>query len=50
RTKHVDIYYHYVKERVCNNHLTVKHVCTTAMTTNSLTKPLDRVAYERFLC
>ena len=48
RTKHVDIYYHYVKERVRNGHLKFQHVCTSAMAAG-LTKPLDRVAHERFL-
>ncbi|KAF1934446.1 poly protein, partial [Didymella exigua CBS 183.55] len=50
RTKHLDIYYHYVKERVCDSYLTVEHVHTTAMAADSLTKPLNRVAHERFLC
>ena len=49
RTKHVDIYYHYVKERVRDGNLKVEHVRTTAMAADGLTKPLDRVAHERFL-
>jgi hypothetical protein len=49
RTKHVDIYYHYVKERVRDGHLKVQHVRTSAMAADGLTKPLDRVAHERFL-
>ena len=49
RTKHVDIYYHYVKERVRDGHLKVEHVRTTAMAADGLTKPLNRVAHERFL-
>ena len=49
RTKHVDIYYHYVKEQVRDGYLKVEHVRTTAMAADGLTKPLDRVAHERFL-
>ena len=49
RSKHVDIYYHYIKDRVQDGHLKVKHVRTTAMAADGLTKPLERVAYSRFL-
>jgi hypothetical protein len=49
RTKHVDIYYHYIRDRVKDGHLKVEHVCTTAMAADGLTKPLDRLAHQRFL-
>ena len=45
RTKHVDIYYYYIRDRVKDGYLKVKHVRTTAMAADGLTKPLNRLAY-----
>jgi hypothetical protein len=45
RTKHVDIYYHYIKE----GHLSLQHVRTHDMEADGLTKPLDKHAHCRFL-
>jgi hypothetical protein len=49
RTKHVDIYYHYIKDQVKDGHLTLEHVGTKDMAADGLTKPLDNVAQQRFL-
>jgi hypothetical protein len=49
RTKHIDIAYHYTKERIKIGRLNVQHVRSTDMAADGLTKPLDRPAHERFL-
>jgi hypothetical protein len=49
RTKHVDIYYHYIRDCVKDSHLTVSHVRTHEMAADSLTKPLDRHGHAHFL-
>lgn len=45
RTKHVDIYYHYIKYRVWEGYLALQHVRTHEMAADGLTKPLDKQAY-----
>jgi hypothetical protein len=50
RTKHVDIYYHYIKDRVKDGHLTVSQVRTHEMAANGLTKPLDCQCKRLDLC
>jgi hypothetical protein len=49
RSKHVDIYYHYIKIGVQDRRLEVEHVRATAMAAYGLTKLLERVAHFRFL-
>jgi hypothetical protein len=49
RTKHVDIYYHYIKNRVKEGHISLQHVRTHDMAADGLTKPLDKLAHRRFL-
>jgi hypothetical protein len=49
RTKHVDIYYHYIKDRVKEGYLSLQHVRTHDMAADGLTKPLDKHAHRRFL-
>jgi hypothetical protein len=49
RTKHVDIYYHYIRDCVKDGHLTVSHVRTHEMAADGLTKPLDCYGHAHFL-
>jgi hypothetical protein len=49
RTKHVDIYYHYIKDQVHDGQLILEHVGTKDMAADGLTKPLDEIAHGRFL-
>jgi hypothetical protein len=49
RTKHVDVYYHYIKDRVKEGYLSLQHVRTHDMAADGLTKPLDKHAHCRFL-
>jgi len=49
RTKHVDIYYHYIKDQVKDGCIVLQHVGTKDMAADGLTKPLDEIAHRRFL-
>jgi hypothetical protein len=48
RTKHVDIYYHYIKDRVKAGHISLEHVHTYKMAADGLIKPLARLSHQRF--
>lgn len=45
RTKHIDIRYHYVREKVNANELNIKYLCTEEQKANIFTKALPK---ERF--
>jgi hypothetical protein len=45
RTKHVNIYYYYIKDRVKAGHISLEHVRTYNIAADGLTKPLDRLSY-----
>lgn len=47
RTKHIDARYHFIRECVHHDLVSVKHVSTKDMIADMLTKPLDRVMLER---
>jgi hypothetical protein len=49
RTNHVDIYYHYIKDRVKDSHLTLSQVGAHEMAAEGLTNPLDRHGHAQFL-
>jgi hypothetical protein len=49
RTKHVDIYYHYIKNQVKDRCIVLQHVGTKNMAADGLTKPLDDVNHQRLL-
>lgn len=48
RTKHIDIRYHFVKDLVQNDNVTVKYLQTDLMIADVLTKPLGTVKHEKF--
>jgi hypothetical protein len=48
-TKHIDIYYHYIKNQVRSGYLQLEHIGTKNMATDGLTKPLDNVAHNQFI-
>jgi hypothetical protein len=48
RSKHIDICYHFVFDLARNGHLQVSYVPTADMVADGMTKPLQRVAFERF--
>jgi hypothetical protein len=46
RSKHIDIKYHYIREKIQNEEIKVKYLQTTEMIADILTKPLPRVQFE----
>jgi len=48
RTKHIDIRHHFIRDHIENESIKLEYVPTEANTADALTKPLDRVKFERF--
>ena len=48
RTKHIDIAYHFTRERVVSNELSVVYCPTEEMVADTLTKGLGRFQFEKF--
>ena len=48
RSKHIDVCYHYIRDLVEKGKLGVEYVPTSEMPADGFTKPLARVAFERF--
>jgi hypothetical protein len=48
RSKHIDVCYHYVRDLAERGKLDVAYVPTADMVADGMTKPLQRVAFERF--
>lgn len=49
RTKHIDIYYHYIRQEVMGGRIVLLHVPTAEMVADGLTKPLSNEAHARFI-
>ncbi|RVE43948.1 hypothetical protein evm_011417 [Chilo suppressalis] len=47
RTKHIDIKYHFIREKVSENIIGLKFIKSTEMSADVLTKPLGRVAQNK---
>lgn len=48
RTKHIDIKYHFIREKFSNGFFELQYVPTTDQVADILTKPLARDKFERF--
>ena len=48
RSKHINVCYHYIWDLAKREKLDVLYIPTIDMATNRITKPLLRVAFERF--
>jgi len=48
RSKHIDVCYHFVRDMAEQGKLEVAYVPTADMVADGMTKPLQRVAFERF--
>ena len=48
RSKHIDISYHYIRDLAEKGQAVVTFVPTAEMAADGLTKPLQRIAFERF--
>jgi hypothetical protein len=46
RSKHIDIRYHYIREMVDNEHITIHHVGTQDQAADMLTKPLKDIKHK----
>ena len=46
RTKHIDIQWHFVREQVEANTVTLQYISTAEMVADGLTKPLARVKFQ----
>ena len=48
RTKHIDVAYHFTREKVASNDLSVIHCSTEEMVADIMTKGLGRIKFEKF--
>ena len=48
RTKHIDTSYHFTRERVASNEISVTYCPTSNMIADTMTKPLPKVLFEKF--
>jgi hypothetical protein len=48
RSKHIDIQYHYIRDLEEKGKIKVSYIPTTDMVADGLTKPLGRIAFNRF--
>ena len=46
RTKHIDIRYHYIRDMVAHNEVVLKHISTSLMIADPLTKPIGRDVFQ----
>lgn len=46
RTKHIDIQHHYIQDMVAHNEVVLKHISTSLMITDPLTKPIGRDVFQ----
>ena len=49
RTNHIDVQYHWVREKVTNGLLQLKYISTAQMITDGLTKSLESLQFSAFL-
>lgn len=48
RSKHIDIRYHFIRDLAEKKKLQVDYIPTAEMVADGMTKPLSRIAYQRF--
>jgi hypothetical protein len=48
RTKHIDVSYHYIREQVNQNTVSVKYCATKDMLADIMTKGLSKVSFQKF--
>jgi hypothetical protein len=49
RSKHIDIQYHYTREKVNDDTIQLLYLPTAEMVADGLTKALDQIKHKRFL-
>ena len=45
KTKHIDIWYHFIRDVVAHKEFVLKHISMSHMVTDPLSKPIAREAY-----
>ena len=48
RAKHIDIHFHFIRERIERNEIKLQYISTHQMVANILTKALPHEAFEKF--
>jgi len=48
RSKHIELDYHFVRERVALGHLITQHISTIEQVTDFFTKPMSKAALSHF--
>jgi hypothetical protein len=48
RTKHIDVHFHFIRQTVTQNHITLQYCPTDDMIADTFTKPLARFKFEKF--
>ena len=48
RSKHIDIQYHHIRDLETRKRIAVSYIPTIDMVADGMTKPLDRIAFQRF--
>ena len=48
RTKHIDVHFHFIRQTVSQNHITLTYCPTDDMVADTFTKPLARFKIEKF--
>ena len=48
RTKHIDVSYHFARERVATKEIKINYVPSSENLADVMTKPLPRVPFEKF--
>ena len=48
RTKHIDIKYHFIREKIDNMEIALKYCPAEEMIADTLTKPLGKIKFQRF--
>jgi hypothetical protein len=50
RTKHIELDYHFVREKVANGTIQVKFICSHDQLADALTKPLATARFQDLRC
>ncbi|CAF2066949.1 unnamed protein product [Rotaria magnacalcarata] len=49
RTKHIDVQFHFIRDKIKSNEIAVKHTSTNEQLADAMTKPLGRNLFSKFL-
>jgi len=49
RTKHIDIKYHFIRDRVLQGHVTIQYIPSQNQLGDMLTKPLDAISHQNLM-